>query len=392
MSTELAKRDGVRTFEELIDAHKGELAAQLPERLGITPDRFCATALAALSDSPALLRCTPESVIQSLYKAAQLGLVPGLLNSAHLIPYKNQCRLIPGYGGLRDLALRSGAVRNIESHLVYEKDEFAFALGTEPRIEHVPHLAQDRGEVIAAYAVAHLAAGGIQVEIMPRDEIDRIRRRSRASGNGPWVTDFGEMARKTVLRRLCKHLPQTPDLAQAIQLENDAEGEAEREEKAVELLTPGRHKPSASNPDAEALKDDLEAAFHPPVCPKCGGPMVDQRDKRTADLEAIEAGTRKRKARPAWKCEKCGEPIWSRSGHDEPKDAEPEPDATAGELTQTQTQIKDMVRKLRLPWQDALQDAQDQLGHALHPEANIQDARDMLKYLCDRFDRENGHE
>jgi recombination protein RecT len=42
---------------------------------------------------------------------------------------------------------------------------------------------------------------------MPKSEIDKHRARSKAGSSGPWVTDYEEMAKKTVFRSIFKWLP-----------------------------------------------------------------------------------------------------------------------------------------------------------------------------------------
>jgi hypothetical protein len=57
---------------------------------------------------------------------------------------------------------------------------------------------------------------------MDRNDVDAIRRRSRASSAGPWVTDYNEMAKKTVLRRHFKILPMaTEDLSRALAMDHE---------------------------------------------------------------------------------------------------------------------------------------------------------------------------
>ena len=51
---------------------------------------------------------------------------------------------------------------------------------------------------------------------MTKADVDAIRKRSKASGSGPWVTDYSEMGKKTVLRRMSKRWPLAPELAGAI--------------------------------------------------------------------------------------------------------------------------------------------------------------------------------
>jgi recombination protein RecT len=49
-------------------------------------------------------------------------------------------------------------------------------------------------------------------EFMDVDQINAIRQRSRSGKSGPWVSDFDEMAKKTVVRRHSKRLPMSTDL------------------------------------------------------------------------------------------------------------------------------------------------------------------------------------
>jgi recombination protein RecT len=154
-------------------------------------------------------------------QSAELGLEAGsALGHAYLVPYKTECTLIIGYRGLLELARRSGQIKQLSAHPVYEHDAFEVRFGTSETIDHHPLLAGERGEIIAAYAVAHLADGSVQSEVMTRAEIDAIRSRSRAGQSGPWVTDYAEMSRKTVLRRLCKYLPASTTIARALEVED----------------------------------------------------------------------------------------------------------------------------------------------------------------------------
>jgi len=59
--------------------------------------------------------------------------------------------------------------------------------------------------------------------VMWRRQVEEIRKRSKASSDGPWVTDWDEMAKKTVLRRLCKLLPASIELQTAVSLDERAE-------------------------------------------------------------------------------------------------------------------------------------------------------------------------
>jgi recombination protein RecT len=155
-------------------------------------------------------------------QAAQLGLEPtGVLGGAYLVPYKETCTLIIGYRGLIDLARRSGQIESIEAHVVYSNDRFRCHYGLSPVLEHEPAWEGPPGAVKAVYAIAKMKDGGMQLEVMTRAQVDAIKARSKTSGSGPWVTDYDEMARKTVVRRIAKYLPLTTELSDALQIDAD---------------------------------------------------------------------------------------------------------------------------------------------------------------------------
>lgn len=210
------------TLAALLESKKPQLAQVLPKHL--TPERLVKIAISAVSKNPALLNCTPESVYLSVAQAAQLGLEPGgVLGGAYLVPYKSTCQLIVGYRGLIDLARRSGQIASIEAHVVRRGDAFDLEFGLTPKLMHKPKLDGAPGEMQFAYAIARLRDGSVQYEVMTKAEIDAIRGRSRSGTSGPWVTDYEEMARKTVLRRLAKYLPLSTELATALDGEEQAE-------------------------------------------------------------------------------------------------------------------------------------------------------------------------
>lgn len=224
-------------LKDLLDRAKGSIAAVLPKHL--TPDRILKVALVATSKSPMLMNCSPQSVLQSVMQAAQLGLEPGsALGGAYLVPYGNTCQLIVGYRGLIDLARRSGQIQSIEARVVRARDSFKIAYGLDPVLVHQPFMPitadeggdgkdLDAGPLVAVYAIARLKDGAIQTEVMTRSQVDAIKKRSRSSSNGPWVTDYEEMARKTVVRRICKYLPLSTELAAALTLDERDEGNPE---------------------------------------------------------------------------------------------------------------------------------------------------------------------
>lgn len=231
----------VRTdsFPHMLEAYKAEIARALPRHLN--PDQMLRVALTAFRMNPRLNECEPASVFACVVQASQLGLRPNMLGECFLIPYKDHksgktiCQLQIGYQGLLELVRRSGMVDSISCYLVHERDKYEVRFGTDAGLVHEPFLDGDPGEVKFGYAVAKLKGGGLHVEVMTRPEIERIRDRSqnvrtakRYNKETPWDTDFEEMARKTIARRICKWLPKSNELGMALQLSDSADRGVQR--------------------------------------------------------------------------------------------------------------------------------------------------------------------
>ena len=147
-------------------------------------------------------------------QAAQLGLEPNTpVGQAYLIPYKNkgiqECQFQLGYKGLIDLAYRSGEIKDIQAHEVYENDAFEYEFGLEPKLKHIP-ATHDRGEIIMYYAIFHMVNGGYGFEVMSKEDIiNHAKKTSQSydSSYSPWAKYFDEMAKKTVIKKCLKYAP-----------------------------------------------------------------------------------------------------------------------------------------------------------------------------------------
>ena len=220
MGKELTRQDRA---QDLIERMQPEFAKVLPKWL--TPERMARVVLTEFRKTPKLLDCNELSVMKCAMQCAELGLEPGnALSQAHLIPFGQECTLIIGFRGLLELARRSGQLKDIQTEVVYENDKFDYELGLEPKLKHKPNL-KKRGEPILVYAVAHLKDGGTQTEVMTVEDVNKVRDGTRNKGpDSPWKLHWEAMARKTVLRRLCKYLPAAvmpPQAVSALQVEDE---------------------------------------------------------------------------------------------------------------------------------------------------------------------------
>lgn len=198
------------------DSAKKQFAAALPKM--VPAETFVRAVMTCLNKTPKLLNCTQTSVTSSLLTLAQLGLLPDGRN-AHLIPYGTECQLIIDYKGYVELVMRSGMVSRIHADKVCENDVFNVNLGeiTEHKIDY----RKDRGPAYAYYVVVTMKDGGTKTEIMSKADVDAVRKRSKAGSSGPWVTDYDEMAKKTVFRRCQKWLPISAELRSALDADDD---------------------------------------------------------------------------------------------------------------------------------------------------------------------------
>ena len=236
----VAKDAGGSLVSDFFEANKEAIKAVLPQHM--TPDRMMKIALRALRTTPKLMQCTLSSLFGAVVTCAQMGLEPNTPQGhIYLIPFENkkkgvtEVQIVVGYKGLIDLARRSGEIVSISSHPVFEHDPFEVSFGTDESIMHKPKLDGDRGAIIGFYAVAKLKDGGTQLEFMAASEVNAIRDGSQGyrtamryakqgeRPNTPWATNYEEMGRKTVIRRLCKYLPMSIELANAAALDERAD-------------------------------------------------------------------------------------------------------------------------------------------------------------------------
>jgi recombination protein RecT len=210
-----------QALARMLDANAGAVGASLPT--GYKQERFMRLLLTAANTNPELFQCDPRSFLAAGVAAAQLGLEPNDARGlAYLLPFNDKRRgkivqLIIGYKGMLDLARRSGMVSSINAFPVFRGDTFTYSLGLDPSLDHIPCDGDENpADLTHVYAVAKVQ-GEPQFVVMTRRQVDKVMAQSPGarSNRSPWTTHYTEMALKTALRRLCKWLPQTVELARA---------------------------------------------------------------------------------------------------------------------------------------------------------------------------------
>jgi recombinational DNA repair protein RecT len=136
------------------------------------------------------------------------------------------------YRGLIKIATDAGSIRWVQAEVVYSSDKFSFRGPTVAPEHNANPFAKDRGAIIGVYCVAKTVDGDLLTDCMSVDEVNEIRDRSsyyKKTKKGPWATDYGEMAKKTVIKRARKTWPESSNgtagrLQHATELANIADG------------------------------------------------------------------------------------------------------------------------------------------------------------------------
>ncbi|MCY8590957.1 recombination protein RecT [Bacillus haynesii] len=239
-----------------------ELQKALPKH--ITPERITRIVLTTIRNNPALQECSPGSLLGAVMQSAQLGLEPGLVGHCYFVPFWNnkekrrEVQFIIGYKGMIDLARRSGHIQSIYAYTVHEADKFVYELGLHPKLIHKPATGQ-RGEMTHVYAVAHFKEGGYQFEVLTKHDVENVRNRSKSKDNGPWITDYEEMAKKTVVRRIWKYLPISIEIQQQVSQDETVRKDITAEAQSVyddELVHGSSDVPVINAPEPEQTKEE----------------------------------------------------------------------------------------------------------------------------------------
>lgn len=281
MSTDIAelksapptKREQPLTVPAMLERMKPELMRALPRHMNA--DRLSRIALTAFRTSPGLLKCDPRSFIACVVQCAQLGLEPNTgTGEAYLIPFGANCTTVIGYQGLIKLAKQTGQVTDIYAMEVRERDHFRCEFGLNRKLIHEPlegragFPAPDaaRGEVVGYYAVAVFKDNSRTFVAMTQEDVDEVRNASQGwksavqykrESKSPWSTNPVQMGLKTVIRRLCKLLPKSPELQAALTVEEAREvGGTAIVADADGVIVPQMLMP----PDGEAATGDMTDA------------------------------------------------------------------------------------------------------------------------------------
>lgn len=202
-------------------------------------DRYVATVFGLLATkSEVLEKATPASIVNAVRVACGMGLEP-LTSDGGIVVYGDQATFMPQWQGYLKRIRNSGKVQDVDVQVAYEHDDFHYGLSEKGgwfRHEPTQDPAQ-RGGFKYFYAYAVMPTGFVVLDVMTAAEVNAVRdhfAKGLDKENSPWRTSYAEMARKTVVRRLAKRLPQEAVAALELADEHAQELEAGLAEQAKE--------------------------------------------------------------------------------------------------------------------------------------------------------------
>lgn len=222
MANEVATKD---SFSFALTTQLETINDALPN--GFNKTRFVQNAIALLNDNADLQKYGRSQLMMGLMKGATLGL-DFFSKEAYLVPYGNKLQYQTSYTGSVKLAKKYSIrpIKDIYAKIVRGGDEFEELIEHGEQTINFKPKAFNNGKVVGAFAVCLFKDGGIQYDTMSLSELENTRKHSKASNSPAWKDFTEEMYKKTVLKRLCKHIE--------IDFENTEQLRVYDEETAVE--------------------------------------------------------------------------------------------------------------------------------------------------------------
>ena len=203
--------------KEVAKANKNELTmsgyftSELDRISGALPSdfnkqRFALNFVSLIQEDAKLQKYPKEVLATALVRSAQDNL--DALNQEVYIHegYGGKLAYTISYKGLKKMAIEKSVkpIDNIYSKLIKEGDEFDEEFVNGQAHIHFKSKFGNTGKIIGVFSVCTFKDGSEIYEVMTKEEIDACKAQSKNSQ--AWVKFYGEMAKKSCCRRLCKQI------------------------------------------------------------------------------------------------------------------------------------------------------------------------------------------
>jgi recombination protein RecT len=211
-----------QTFSQLVNTK--EVLASLQNTMTAKQAADFKTAIITLyNTSDSLKRCSPTGIIQAGLNAVKYNFpLDNGLGFCYVVPYKGYAQFQVGWRGYVQLAQRTGQYLCINVTDIKQGEYLGFDIASgRPRLGEP---AENREELpdVGYLAYFKLLNGAEYYYYQTRQQIEAFKNRySPAANCGPWVSNFSEMAKKTVLKHLLKNFgPLTSEVASALKADS----------------------------------------------------------------------------------------------------------------------------------------------------------------------------
>lgn len=203
-------------FDEYLTDKLTSIESALPKDFNRV--RFVQNCLALRNDNADIKNANPSDVINGLLKGAYMGL-DFFSKECYLIKRGNSMVFQTDYKGEIKFvkAYSTRPIKDIYAKVVRQGDDFREkVIDGEPSIDFEP-LPFNDGDIVGAFAICKFADGGMLYETMSIKDIQAVRNNYSACKNSKaWTNSLDEMCKKTVLRRLTKHIDKNVDSVEAL--------------------------------------------------------------------------------------------------------------------------------------------------------------------------------
>jgi phage RecT family recombinase len=238
----------------------------------ITIERFMQVANVSVLNNKEIFQCQPDSIISAMLACASDGLMPDGREAA-LLPFNakegnnwvKKAKYLPMVDGVLKRIRMSGYVDNVVAKVVYNGDQFDHYSDIDGEyLQHRPSYDAPRNKenIKLVYAIAKLKTGDKIVEVMTREEVERIMYSSKSAvdkngvlkQNSVWGTFFDRMALKSCIHRLSKRLPNSSEIDRIRdQIEQEIDLKPIEGSYQEKNTAPKHEKPKIEKPEAEMI-------------------------------------------------------------------------------------------------------------------------------------------
>lgn len=181
------------------------ISESLPKDFNI--ERAAQNALTVLNAHPEYRKFGPGKLWECFRQSAIMNLDIGM-GEGYIVPYGNDLQFMPSYRGDKLTIMRYSVrkVRDVHAYLVHEGDMFEATQHTDSWEWTFKPKPFSKDKMIGAFAYVTFEDGGNRLEMMNAEELEAARKQSKASNSPAWNKFSGEMYRKVILHRVCKHI------------------------------------------------------------------------------------------------------------------------------------------------------------------------------------------